>query len=75
MIASYSASLLEAWKPSLSDFSNRNPSGDIIITPTSDPLALDALSTYTCYDLTKTWHTPTETPSASVNLATKSANT
>ena len=49
MRASYSTSLLEAWKPNLSDFSNRTPSGDIITTPIPNPLILDTLSTYKRY--------------------------
>ena len=72
--ALYLASLLEAQKPNLNDFSNRNPSGDSIMILAPDPLALDALSANTRHILTKTWHTPMETPCASVNSATKSTN-
>lgn len=74
---SYSAWLLEAWKPNLSDFSNMNPSGDIITIsiPILDPFTLDAPSTNTHYGWIETCHTPSVTPSAGVNSATKSANT
>ena len=75
MRASYLASLFEAQKPNLSDFSNRNPSGDIITTPTLDPLALDAPSIYTRHDLTETWHISIGAPGAGVNSATNFANT
>ena len=73
--ALYSASLLEARKPNLNDFSNLNPSWDIITILTPNPLALDAPSTNTCHGQTKTWHTLAKTTGASVNSATKSTNT
>lgn len=60
--ASYSASLLEARKPNLNDFSNFSLLGDIITIPTPDPLVLNTPFTKTCQRRTKTWHTPVETP-------------
>lgn len=73
--ASYLASLLEAWKPNLSDYANLNPSGVIVMTPAPDPLTFDAPSTKTCHGCTKTWHTLKVTPSVGMNFATNFANT
>ena len=45
MTSSYSASLLEAWKPNLRAYSVSIPSGEVRISPTSLPWALVAPST------------------------------
>ena len=73
--ASYLDSFLEAWKPSRSDVSSLNPSRDIITISAPDPLTLDSPSINTHHGCTEAWHTPTVTPGAGVNSATKSANT
>ena len=45
MTASYSASLLEAWKPNLRAYSVSIPSGEVRISPAPLPWALAAPST------------------------------
>ena len=72
---SYSTSLLEVEKPSLSKHSSFIPSKDSNTIPILAPRAIDAPSTYTFHGQTKTWQTLSVSPTEGVNFAIKSVGT